>query len=136
MKGHFSRLEHQVQTYKNLPGGHVFRALSLYLPPGAHDAYYVDTVGNVSTSQFRPAPSVPKGVKAKQSSYLELKPRYPILGGWNYSFTLGWDSPLRDWASYGRDGRYTVAVPIFTVFPDTVIEEAEVKIILPEGALQ
>ena len=65
---------------------------------------------------------------------MELKPRYPILGGWNYSFTLGWDSPLRDWTSYGRDGRYTVAVPIFTQFPDTVIEEAEVEIILPEGA--
>ena len=88
-----------------------------------------------STSQFRPAPSVPKGSKAKQSSYLELKPRYPILGGWNYSFTLGWDAPLENSVGYdAKENRYIVAVPVLTHIPGSSVKEAEVTIILPEGA--
>ncbi|KAI5120685.1 hypothetical protein M0805_006974 [Coniferiporia weirii] len=136
LKGHFSRLEHQQQAYSNRPSGHVLRALSLHLPAGARDVYYTDIVGNVSTSQLRTSPSVPKGSRAKQSTYLEVRPRYPLMGGWNYSFTLGWDAPLADWTAYDkRDGRYVVAVPILTQFPDTVVEEAEVQVILPEGAI-
>lgn len=111
------------------------RALNLYLPPGIRDVYFTDTVGNVSTSHLREAPSVPKGARPKQTSLLELRPRYPLMGGWNYSFTLGFDAPLKDWEAYdSRDGRHIVAVPILTQFPDTVITEAEVKVILPEGA--
>lgn len=66
---------------------------------------------------------------------LELKPRYPLLGGWNYSFTLGWDSPLADSVSYDKKtSKYTVEVPILTSIPDAVVTDAELKIILPEGA--
>ena len=57
------------------------------------------------------------------------------MGGWNYSFTLGWDSPLEDYAGYDKaSGKYVVSVPIMTVIPGAVVDEAEVKIILPEGA--
>ncbi|KAH8118689.1 oligosaccharyl transferase alpha subunit [Phellopilus nigrolimitatus] len=136
LKGHFSRLEHQQQAYFNRPSGHVLRAVQLYLPAGVRDVYYTDIIGNVSTSSLREAPSVPKGTRAQQSSQIEIRPRYPLMGGWNYSFTLGWDSPLRDWTAYDkRDGRYVVAVPIMTQFPDCVVEDAEVKVILPEGAI-
>ena len=112
------------------------RALSLHLPPGAHDVYYTDIVGNVSTSHLRPVPSVPKGAKAAQSTVLEVRPRYPLLGDWNYTFTLGWDMPLWDWAAYDKTtGRYIVEVPIMTDFPDTVVEDAELQVIFPEGAM-
>ena len=135
LKGHFSRLDHQRQSYMNQPAGHVVRSVNLYLPPGIRSVYYIDTVGNVSTSHLREAPSIPKGTKPKQSSMLELRPRYPLMGGWNYSFTLGFDAPLQDWEAYDRrDGRHVVAIPILTQFPDTVIDEVEVKVILPEGA--
>ena len=135
LKGHFSRLDHQRQMYAQQPAGHVFRGVSLRLPPGIRNTYFVDIVGNVSTSHLREVPSIPKGVSSKQSSLLELKPRYPLLGGWNYTYTVGFDAPLRDWAAYDRkDGKYIVAVPLFTQYPDTVINEAEVKVILPEGA--
>lgn len=135
LKGHFSRLEHQQQAYYQRPAGHIMRAVSLHLPPGAHDVYYTDIVGNVSTSALRPVPSVPKGVKAAQSTVLELRPRYPLLGGWNYTFTVGWDMPLWDWAAYDKStGRYIAEIPIMTDFPDTVIEDAELQVIFPEGA--
>ena len=64
-----------------------------------------------------------------------MKPRYPIMGGWNYSFTLGWDSPLADSGSWdAKNQKYIVAVPVMTLFPSAVIDNAELKIVLPEGA--
>jgi oligosaccharyltransferase complex subunit alpha (ribophorin I) len=119
----------------NRPAPHVVPSLVLHLPPGSHSPYYYDLNGNVSTSRFRPAPSVPKGVQPNQYSILEFRPRYPLMGGWNYSFTLGWDSPLRDSASYDKTtGKYIVGVPVQTHIPGTVVDEAEIKIIFPEGA--
>jgi len=135
LKGHFSRLEHQTQTYFKRSAPHILPALTLYLPTGIRDAYYYDRIGNVSTSKLRTAPSVPKNRRGSQFSILELRPRYPLLGGWNYSFTLGWDSPLEDSASYDKStGRYIVEVPIMTPLAGAVVNEEVLTIILPEGA--
>lgn len=72
---------------------------------------------------------------SEQFSLLELRPRYPLLGGWNYSFTLGWDSPLRDYAGFDKStGKYVIGVPLMTLVPGAVVDEAELQIILPEGA--
>ncbi|KAJ7638806.1 Ribophorin I [Roridomyces roridus] len=135
LKGHFSRLEHQTQAFYNRAASHVIPGLTLHLPAGIRNTYYYDLVGNVSTSRLRTAPSVPKDSPNKQYSVLELKPRYPIMGGWNYSFTLGWDAPLADSASWDKStGKYIVEIPVLTPFPATVVNDAELKIILPEGA--
>ncbi|KAJ7890816.1 Ribophorin I [Mycena leptocephala] len=135
LKGHFSRLEHQTQAFYKRAAGHVIPGLTLHLPAGIRDAYFYDLNGNVSTSRLRTAPSAPKNAQTNQYSVLELKPRYPIMGGWNYSFTLGWDSPLTDSASWDKTtGKYIVQVPVLTPIPASVVNEAEVKIILPEGA--
>jgi oligosaccharyltransferase complex subunit alpha (ribophorin I) len=117
------------------PAPHVLPALTLYLPSGIRNAYYYDLIGNVSTSRLRSFPSVPKDRQGTQYSILELRPRYPLLGGWNYSFTLGWDSPLEDSASYDKStGRYIVEVPIMTPIPGAVVNEEVLAVILPEGA--
>ncbi|KAI0775924.1 oligosaccharyl transferase alpha subunit [Trametes elegans] len=135
LKGHFSRLDHQMQGYFGRAAPHMLPGVVLLLPPGIHSTYYYDLVGNVSTSNLRPAPSVPKGSTDNSFSYLELRPRYPVMGGWNYSFTLGWDSPLQDYAGYDKStGKYIVGVPIMTVFRTAVVDEADISIILPEGA--
>ncbi|KAI0774154.1 oligosaccharyl transferase alpha subunit [Fomes fomentarius] len=135
LKGHFSRLEYQTQNHFGRPAPHALPSLILHLPAGIHSAYFYDQVGNVSTSHLRTTPSIPKGAEANRFSVLELRPRYPVMGGWNYSFTLGWDSPLADYAGYDKStGKYIVSVPIMTVIPATVVDEAEVQIILPEGA--
>ncbi|KAJ2931737.1 hypothetical protein H1R20_g5354, partial [Candolleomyces eurysporus] len=135
LKGHFSRLEHQMQAYMKQSAPHVLPALTLGLPPGIRDVYYYDTIGNVSTSKLRVAPLPPKGAQRSQFSILELRPRYPLLGGWNYSFTLGWDAPLESAVSYDKKtGIYTLAVPIMTPIPGAVVNEEELQIILPEGA--
>ncbi|KAL0949980.1 hypothetical protein HGRIS_009994 [Hohenbuehelia grisea] len=135
LKGHFSRLDHQAQAFYKKPAPHVLPSLTLHLPPGIRNTYYYDLIGNVSTSRLRAAPRLPRGSNAKLSSVLELRPRYPLLGGWNYTFTLGWDAPLGDSASYdSKTGKYYVKVPIMTVIPGAVVDEAEVKVTLPEGA--
>lgn len=109
--------------------------LALKLPAGIHSVYYYDTIGNVSTSHLRVAPSPSQGGLPGRSSLLELRPRYPLLGGWNYSFTLGWDSPLGDYAGWdAKEGRYVVEVPIMTLFGGAVVEDAEVKVVLPEAS--
>lgn len=135
LKGYFSRLEYQGESYFGHVAAHVLRGLTLHLPPGLTDAYFYDLNGNVSTSRLRRAPSVPKGSKAIQYSVLEMRPRYPLLGGWNYSFTLGFDTPLQDSVSWdAANQRHIVGVPIMTYIPGSVVDEAEVRIILPEGA--
>ncbi|GLB33802.1 putative essential subunit of the N-oligosaccharyl transferase (OST) complex [Lyophyllum shimeji] len=136
LKGHFSRLEHQSQAYFKRPAPHALPALTLHLPAGIRNTYYYDLIGNVSTSRLRVAPSAPKNSHANRYSVLELRPRYPVLGGWNYTFTLGWDAPLSDSAVYDRStGKYIVEVPVMTPIPGAVINNAEVSIILPEGAI-
>lgn len=135
LKGHFSRLDHQSQAFFKKPAPHVLPALTLHLPSGIHDTYYYDTIGNVSTSHLRVAPSPPKNSNVKRYSVLELRPRYPIMGGWNYTFTLGWDAPLGDSAKWDKTtGKYIVEIPIMTPIAGAVVNNAEVKIILPEGA--
>ena len=110
-------------------------ALTLHLPAGLRNPYYYDLIGNVSTSNIRLASSVPKNKQGTQFSVLDLRPRYPLLGGWNYTFTLGWDLPLQDVASYDKSkGRYIVEVPIMTPLVGAVVNDAELNIVLPEGA--
>ena len=65
---------------------------------------------------------------------LEIKPRYPVLGGWSYSFVVGYDMPLEDALKVASDGRKILAVPFFTGLRDLVVDEVELRIVLPEGA--
>lgn len=123
-------------------------SLSLSLPSSAANPYYYDVVGNVSTSHFRPAsmesrnpskvvlPSQQKRLSAQKPAILELKPRYPIFGGWNYSFTIGYDLPLGEYVRTRKEGRgkYLAAVPFLTPIKDVAVEQARVEIRLPEGA--
>jgi oligosaccharyltransferase complex subunit alpha (ribophorin I) len=140
LKGHFSRLAHQQSKFHASSPAQVFTDLTLRLPPTAHTTYYYDTIGNVSTSRFRPGQTPATQAKSKSrtaarivDSQLELKPRYPILGGWNYSFVIGYDVPLSDMLR-SDGGRKVLSVPFLTGYKDLAAEEVELKIVLPEGA--
>jgi oligosaccharyltransferase complex subunit alpha (ribophorin I) len=65
---------------------------------------------------------------------LELKPRYPILGGWNYSFVIGYDVPLEDALKSDVAGKKVLSVPFLTGYKDLAADVVELKIVLPEGA--
>ncbi|KAJ7591060.1 Ribophorin I [Mycena floridula] len=134
LKGHFSRLQHQTQTYYKQAATHVLLGLTLHLPAGIRNTYYYDTIGNVSTSRLR---SPPAGSLRNSYSIFEMKPRFPLMGGWNYTFTLGWDAPLEDSVRWDKgSGKYIAQIPVLTEFPTAVVDDAELAIVLPEGATE
>lgn len=111
-------------------------SLALVLPPNIHSPYFIDIVGNVSTSRFRPSsPSIglPSQRKKATASLLELTPRYPLMGGWNYTFTVGYDAPLGEFVKR-RGSEYVLAVPFLTPVKDVAVDDVSVSIRLPEGA--
>ena len=137
LKGHFSRLELQQSRYFNKPSPQVLTHLTLQLPAGIHTPYYYDSVGNVTTSRFRAAakPKSSTGRSSAVSSFLEIRPRYPLLGGWNYTYTLGWDAPLGDSATYDKStGKYVVGIPFMTAIPGAAVDQASMTVVFPEGA--
>lgn len=77
--------------------------------------------------KVRTSPRVVDGV-------LELRPRFPILGGWNYSYVTGWDMDLGDALTVDKSGKQVLAVPFVVGLKDLVIDDAVLVVILPEGS--
>jgi oligosaccharyltransferase complex subunit alpha (ribophorin I) len=126
----FSRVEWTFSNYQKAPTSAV-RELTYPLLPGSVDAYFIDDIGNVSTSRYRPG-------TAKTGANLELKPRYPIFGGWNYSFKLGWNNDLSAFLrkATGSDS-YVLKVPFLQgpkMAEGVQYERVVVRVVLPEGA--
>ena len=126
----FSRVEWTFASYQKAPTCAV-RELNYPLLPGSVDAYFVDDIGNVSTSRYRPG-------TAKTGANLEFKPRYPIFGGWNYSFKLGWNNNLSAFLRKATGGDSYVLKAPFLQGPKMAegiqYERVILRVILPEGA--
>lgn len=128
LKGYFNRRDWQAtQHYK--PPTSALRELTVPLSVGSSNAYFIDDIGNVSTSRFR---------SNLREATLELKPRYPIFGDWKYKFKIGWDQSLKSSLRKLTSGDgYILKVP-FLEGPKQAegVEYAHVKlqVILPEGA--
>lgn len=54
------------------------------LPASAKDVYYRDEIGNISTSHLH---ETDDGVE------LELRPRFPLFGGWKTNYYIGYNVP-------------------------------------------
>ncbi|ORY11812.1 dolichyl-diphosphooligosaccharide--protein glycosyltransferas-like protein subunit 1 [Clohesyomyces aquaticus] len=128
LKNHFSRVEWQKTSYMS-PATSALKALPIPLTPGALNPYFTDDIGNVSTSRFR---------TGARESHLELKPRYPVFGGWKYSFRIGWDADLSTYLRRLSTGpSYVLRVPFLEGprMPEGIsYSRIHVRIILPEGA--
>lgn len=134
LKDPFSRVAWATRQYYAAGGSSALVELRLPLKPGSVDAYFTDDIGNVSTSHFRTSPSKNK------EALLELKPRYPVFGGWKYSFRAGWNNALapflRTLSTAGSDS-YILRIPFIEgpKMPEGVqYEHVVVRVILPEGA--
>jgi oligosaccharyltransferase complex subunit alpha (ribophorin I) len=127
LKNHFSRVQWQMAKYASPPSV-AASALRLPLIGGAANPYFIDDIGNVSTSRFRPG---------RRESVLDLTPRYPIYGGWNYSFKVGWDHNLKRFLRNAGGDKHVLKVP-FMEGPrtDAGIEYGivTIRVVLPEGA--
>jgi oligosaccharyltransferase complex subunit alpha (ribophorin I) len=127
LKNHFSRVQWQMTQYANPPTT-AARELRLPLVGGAANPYFVDDIGNVSTSRFRPG---------RREALLDIKPRYPLFGGWNYSFKVGWDADLKGFLRKVTGEQYALKIPFLEGPRMTAgIEYDKIifRVILPEGA--
>ena len=124
----FNRVEWASTQYYNPPTTAI-KELKFPLRVGSLTPYFTDVIGNVSTSRFR---------SNKREAILDIKPRYPVFGGWNYPFRVGWDANLSKFLRKLKTGNgYVLNVP-FLEGPKQnegiVYEHVELRVILPEGA--
>lgn len=70
----------------------------------------------------------------RDSVELDLRPRFPLFGGWKSHYTLGYNVPSFEYLFSSGDQYLLKMRVIDHVFDDMVIEKATTKIILPEFA--
>jgi oligosaccharyltransferase complex subunit alpha (ribophorin I) len=123
----FSRVKWAQSQFANTPVSAITQ-LRVPLRVGSLHPYYTDVIGNVSTSRFR---------SNKREANLELKPRYPVFGGWNYPFRIGWDADLGSFLRKVGGGSYLLKVPFLEgpkMAEGVEYSHIELRVILPEGA--
>lgn len=122
LKGPFSRYDFQKDTRS---GQASIKNYKTILPASATGVYYRDTNGNISTSNMK---------VLKDSVELDLRPRFPLFGGWKTHYTIGYNVPSFEYL-FNNENNYLLKMRVIDhIFDDMVVEEATVKIILPEGA--
>ncbi|XP_058120709.1 dolichyl-diphosphooligosaccharide--protein glycosyltransferase subunit 1 [Anopheles ziemanni] len=122
LKGPFSRYDYQKDSRSNQPSVKSYKTL---LPASATGVYYRDTNGNISTSALR---------TLKDAVELDLRPRFPLFGGWRTHYTLGYNVPSFEYLFQNGDNFLLKMRVIDHIFDDMVIDEVQTKIILPEGS--
>lgn len=58
--------------------------LQTILPASAQDVYYRDEIGNISTSHLQ---------VLEDSVEVEIRPRFPLFGGWKTHYLIGYNLP-------------------------------------------
>lgn len=119
------------QLQRVQPMSTAMKELKFPLAVGSKDVYYTDVIGNVTTSRFR---------SNSREANLEIKPRYPVFGGWHFPFRIGWNAETADYLrklAVGDVETYILNVPFLEgpKQPEGVAyEDVELRVILPEGA--
>lgn len=120
LKGPFSRYEYQ----RDMSGASSIKSFKTVLPASASDVYYRDEIGNISTSHLR---------VLEDSVEVELRPRFPLFGGWKTHYLLGYYVPTYEYL-FNTDENYMLTLRFIDhIFDDCVVEDATVRVILPEG---
>ena len=119
LKGGFSRFD-----YARVQSSHSFRKLLATLPIQANNIYYRDQIGNISTSDIRIDDDVME---------LEIQPRFPLFGGWQTQFYIGYSIPTETALFVDQNNRHKLKFDFFTIFEDVWVEDMEIKVVLPEG---
>ncbi|XP_038668069.1 dolichyl-diphosphooligosaccharide--protein glycosyltransferase subunit 1 [Scyliorhinus canicula] len=121
LKGPFSRYDYQRQPDSGISSVKSFKTI---LPAAAQDVYYRDDIGNISTSHL---------VVLDDSVEMEVRPRFPLFGGWKTHYVIGYNLPSYEYL-YNLGDQYALKMRFVDhVFDDQVIDFLTVKLILPEG---
>jgi len=121
LKGSFSRYEFQREN----SGVSAVKSFKTYLPASANGVYYRDDIGNISTSAMR---------VMDDAVELDLRPRFPLFGGWKTHYVLGYNVPSYEYLYNSGDDFVLKMRLLDHVFDDMLVEDFTLKIILPEGS--
>ncbi|KAJ3602960.1 hypothetical protein NHX12_030704 [Muraenolepis orangiensis] len=122
LKGPFSRYDYQRQSDSGISSVKSFKTI---LPASAQDVYYRDEIGNISTSHLQ---------VLEDSVEVEVRPRFPLFGGWKTHYMIGYNLPSYEYL-YMLGDQYALKMRLVDhVYDDQVIDSLTVKLILPEGA--
>jgi len=125
LKGSFSRYDYQINPQAN--GQSALKFLRQFLPAEAADTYYRDDIGNISTSFLN--------MDDDDKLRLEIRPRFPLFGGWKPEFYMGYNLPTESCLFIDSNGNYLLNTTLIANWDVGVtIDEAEVRIIFPEGS--
>lgn len=122
LKGSFSRYEFQREN----SGVSSVKSFKTFLPASANGVYYRDDIGNISTSAMR---------VLDDAVELDLRPRFPLFGGWKTHYILGYNVPSYEYVYNSGDDFILKMRLLDHVFDDMLVEDFTVKIILPEGSV-
>jgi len=81
LEGEFGRVD-----YSEWMTHHSIQWLQCSLPVEAHSLYYVDPVGNVSTSH---------AYRHEDHVSFRVEPRFPVMGGWKTTWNQGYSLPAK-----------------------------------------
>ncbi|KAJ2846483.1 dolichyl-diphosphooligosaccharide--protein glycosyltransferase subunit 1, partial [Coemansia brasiliensis] len=122
------------------------KTLLVKVPADARQMYVVDEIGNVSTS----AVTRPQRVDGDRFKIMQLKPRYPLAGQWNYTWWHGYSVPLSSHLRV-KGARHALRVPFVGAITgsasqsneipvtaikthNTAVLKYQLRVTLPEGA--
>ncbi|CAJ0574530.1 unnamed protein product, partial [Mesorhabditis spiculigera] len=122
LDGSFSRLDFQMDRRgPKMPALQKYRTI---LPAAAKDIYYRDVIGNISTSDVR---------LKRDSVEVEIKPRFPLFGGWKTTYTLGYNLPSSEHL-FKKGSNFALKMKLYDhIMDNLVVEKLAVKIVLPEA---
>ncbi|KAG0019695.1 proteasome regulatory particle base subunit [Podila clonocystis] len=125
LKGQFSRIDYQRNPMAIRDGNGILGFVT-QIPKLASEIYYRDEIGNISTSAI---------VHQSDHVQLHMKPRFPLFGGWNTTWYIGYNAPLDGYVhNVPKSDKYILKVPVFAPMKDTTYEQVEIRVVLPEGS--
>jgi len=134
LKGEFNRVPFVHVKYSGkdkspFPVGHTLLSVDAIVPGDAFNIHYRDVIGNVSTSHAR---------RESGNTLVEIKPRFPMLGGWKTEFDLSYEIPATAAKRLlqGSNDQYVVWVPVEHAIKNVHADNVELEIILPPGATE
>lgn len=123
LDGEFGRLD-----YNPFQTKYALSNLNCELPIEATDLYYVDEIGNITTS---------RAFRDFGDGHVKfiLEPRFPIVGGWKTYWRQGYNLPQESYIKKtSNQNEYEFEITFSHPFDGIAAEEFEFSITFPEGA--
>ncbi|UPQ98711.1 ribophorin I [Chloropicon primus] len=117
-KDGFSRVE-----FSRNPASYIANDLSMTLPKHAHSLFWIDVLGNITTSKAK--------FETDQVT-VEAVPRFPLVPGWQTHFTFGYKVPKHGFLKSGSGGAKTLVMDVLPAVKGIMIKNLTINAAVPE----